>query len=76
MKKGKKKMEKFYNFETLFISVRDALRGFLKENKIYYELSKAYQFYHFEIKATKTQADMINDFLDSISICEKSTQND
>lgn len=42
-------MKKYYNFDTRFISLRDALRVFLKENNIYYELSGNYSYYHFEI---------------------------
>lgn len=64
-------MAKFYNFETMFQSLRDELSRYLKINHIYYELSKAFQYYHFEIKATEKQAEEINNFLDSITITEK-----
>lgn len=63
--------KKYYNFETMFISLRDALRKFLKDNSIYYELSNAGKYYHFEILASETQAETINCFLDSICITEK-----
>lgn len=60
---------KFYNFETIFAEIRDALRSYLHDNGIYYELSKAFTHYHFEIKATPEQADAINHFLDSLPDC-------
>lgn len=61
---------KYYNFETRFISLRDNLRKFLKNNNIYYELSGGASFYHFEILATYTEAEKINDYLDTIIITE------
>ena len=61
-------MKNYYNFETMFLSLRDALREYLKANNIYYELSKAYRYYHFEILATAEQANKINNYLDSITI--------
>ena len=63
-------MKKYYNFETRFISLRDALKAFLKENNIYYELSEAYSYYHFEILADKIELEKINMFLDSQIIQE------
>ena len=66
-----KNNKKYYNFETMFLSLRDALRVYLKENKIYYELSQAGKYYHFEILADETQAENINCFLDSITITEE-----
>jgi hypothetical protein len=47
-------MKKYYNFNTRFITLRDALKRFLKDNKIYYELSGNYSYYHFEILADAT----------------------
>lgn len=61
---------KFYNFETRFISLRDALREYLKENNIYYELSGGNSFYHFEIKTDPAGAAAINNWLDSQIITE------
>lgn len=63
-------MKKYYNFETMFLSLRDELRSFLKENNIYYELSKAYRYYHFEILTDAAGAEKINNFIDSVSITE------
>lgn len=60
----------FYNFETRFISLRDALRGYLKTNNIYYELSGGPAFYHFEIKTDPAGAAEIDKFLDTQVIWE------
>lgn len=62
--------KKYYNFDTRFISLRDVLRGFLKENNIYYELSGAASYYHFEILASPQDAEKINNFIDSMTITE------
>ena len=59
---------KWYNFETMFINLRDELRAYLKDNGIKYELSKAFQYYHFEIYTDSNGAEKINSFLDSICI--------
>ena len=61
---------KYYNFETRFISLRDALRAYLKSNNIYYELSGGPAFYHFEIKTDPAGAAAINNFLDTQIITE------
>lgn len=63
-------MKKYYNFETRFLSLRDALRSFLHNHKIYYELSGAYSYYHFEILASPEELEQINHFLDTQSILE------
>ena len=68
---GRESKMKWYNFETRFLSLRDALRAFLHDNGIYYELSGAYSFYHFEIKTDASGAEKINAFIDSQSITEK-----
>lgn len=61
---------KYYNFETRFISLRDALREYLKSNNIYYELSGGPAFYHFEIKTDPAGAASINNWLDTQIITE------
>ena len=63
-------MKKYYNFETMFISLRDALRAFLDENNIYYEISGNGAFYHFEILTDPPGANCINNFIDSVTITE------
>ena len=59
---------KWYNFETMFISLANGLRAFLKENCIYYELSGQPGFYHFEIKTDPAGAAAINNWLDNNTI--------
>ena len=63
-------MKKYYNFDTRFISLRDALRTFLKDNNIYYELSGNYSYYHFEILASPEELNIVNNFLDTQIIQE------
>ena len=62
--------KKYYSFDTRFISLRDKLRAFLHESGIYYELSGAYSYYHFEILANAEELDKTNIFLDSVTITE------
>ena len=59
---------KWYNFETMFVSLSNGLRAFLKENNIYYELSGQPGFYHFEIKTDPAGVNMINNWLDENTI--------
>lgn len=63
-------MKKYYNFETRFISLRDALREYLHNINIKYELSGADSYYHFEILADAAQLKKINQFLDMQCITE------
>lgn len=57
--------KKYYNFDTRFISLRDALRAFLQDAGIYYELSGNYSYYHFEILAGSLELEKVNAFLDT-----------
>ena len=59
---------KYYNFETMFISLATKLGDFLKDSKIYFEISKDKQFYHFEILTDAAGAASINNFLDANTI--------
>jgi hypothetical protein len=61
-------MKKYYNFETRFISLRDSLRAFLQDSGVYYELSGAYSYYHFEILVDSAELEKVNAFLDSVTI--------
>ncbi len=61
---------KYYNFETMFRSLKDKLIAYLKENNIYYELSGAAANWHIEILTDTTGAEMINNYIDSITISE------
>lgn len=63
-------MKKYYNFDTRFISLRDALRAFLKDNNIRYELSGNYSYYHFEILANPVELEKVNNFLDTHIVME------
>lgn len=65
---------KYYNFETMFISLRDELRQYLKDNNIYYELSGAGAYYHFEILTDPAGVEKVNNFIDSVSIVEEVKQ--
>jgi hypothetical protein len=62
---------KYYNFETMFISLATKIGDFLKENNIYFEISKNNKYYHFEILTDSTGAASINDFLDNNTIWHK-----
>lgn len=66
---------KYYNFETMFISLATKIGDFLKENNIYFEISKNRQYYHFEILTDAAGAAAINDFLDNNTIWCKGVQN-
>lgn len=59
---------KYYNFESMFISLVLKLGDFLKENNIYFEISKNRQYYHFEILTDAAGAAMINKFIDNNTI--------
>lgn len=59
---------KWYNLETMFRSLRGALRVYLHDNGIYYELSGGSGFWHFEILTDAAGANHINSFIDSITI--------
>ena len=61
-------MKKWYNFETAFMSLADALSAYLKRNRIYYERSGAYGNYHFEVLADENDVNEINAFLDENTI--------
>lgn len=67
---------RFYWFETAFRSMRDALRGFLHEQGIYYELSGGAGLWHFEIEIeSPDQLEAVNAFIDSQSITEEKPSN-
>lgn len=66
------KERKYYNFETRFVSLRDELSIFLKLHGIYYECSGAHSFYHFEVLCNEDEVKLVNNFLDGVSITEKS----
>lgn len=61
-------MKRFYNFETMFGSLKDALGAFLKTQGIYYEVSGCFDGWHFEIKADEAEVEMVNRWLDENTI--------
>ncbi len=62
---------KYYNFESMFISLVLKLGDFLKENNIYFEISKNGKYYHFEILTDESGTESINNFLDNNTIYYK-----
>ena len=55
---------KYYNFETMFLSLADGLSAFLKQSKIKYERAGCFGSYHFEIYTDPAGVKMINSWLD------------
>lgn len=64
-------MRKWYNFETRFVTLRDAMREYLNVNSIKFEVSGNGSYYHFEIYANNAEAEAINNWIDSNSITNK-----
>ena len=61
---------KYYSFNTMFRSLKDKLTQFLKDNNIYYEASGRAAGWYLEILTDANGAEMINNFIDSITISE------
>jgi len=62
-------MKKHYkNFETMFISLKEDLSRYLKEYKIYHEISSNGLYYHFEILCNDEEVEKINEWLDENTI--------
>ena len=59
---------KYYNFDTMFRSLRDLLKDFLIDNNIYFEISGGAALWHFEILTDPAGAKEINKFLDNNTI--------
>ena len=68
---------KWYNFETMFTSLKEELRIMLHSNDIKFELSDGRTWagaparWHFEIYASNKEVDIINKWLDENTINEK-----
>jgi hypothetical protein len=62
------KMKKYYNFETLFRSLKDELTVYLKKHGYKFEISGCYTGWHFEVLASEKGLQSINDYLDSVTI--------
>jgi hypothetical protein len=52
----------------MFISLKIQMSEFLKDNNIYFEVSKDNEYYHFEILTDPAGAEMISDFIGSATI--------
>jgi hypothetical protein len=52
----------------MFISLAIKIGDFLKDNNVYFEISKNGEYYHFEILTDPAGAEMINDFIDNVTI--------
>lgn len=61
---------KWYNFETMFRSLKDDLVAFLKKSGIAYELSGIGKGWHFEILLTPMGVKTVNNWLDDHAITE------
>ena len=59
---------KWYNFETRFLSLKNALMQFLRDSNIEFETSGAYSYYHFEILTDAAGAQKISAWLDENTI--------
>lgn len=57
----------YYNFETIFFTLAVRLGEYLKENGVYFEKSKANEWYHFEILTDASGAEKIENFIHSIT---------
>lgn len=62
---------KWYNFETMFTSLKNELRDYLNNTGVRFEISGCGAGYHFEIYTDRNGADRINRFIDSVTITEK-----
>lgn len=62
---------RYYGFNTMFRSLKDDLRVFLKRAGIYYELSGRGAGWHFEILANDDEVVSINNWLDANTIVEQ-----
>lgn len=60
-------MRQYYNYETMFQGIAEALKSFCNiDLGVYAEVSGVGGGYHFEILANEDEAKRINAFLDSI----------
>lgn len=62
---------KYYNFDTMFRSLKNLLKDFLIDNNIYYEISGTAAAWHFEILTDASGAAVINNFIDGVTISEE-----
>lgn len=62
---------KYYNFETMFISLAKKVGDFMRQNAIYFEISKNGKYYHFEILTDPAGAVLVNNFINQYKIIEE-----
>lgn len=58
-------MTKFYNIELINPEEITNFKTFLKLYKIYFEVSAAGSYTHFEVKLNENQLEAVNEYLDS-----------
>lgn len=58
----------WYNFETMFRSLKDELTMFLKNCDIRYELSGCGRGWHFKILCAPDDVELVNGFLDKVTL--------
>lgn len=63
--------KRYYSFETMFRSLKDELKAYLKGAGIYYELSGCGAGWHFEILMNEDEVRRANDWLDTVTITEQ-----
>lgn len=63
-------MKKYYNFETMFYSLKNGLATFLKKSGIRYELSACGTGWHFEILCNAKEVEKVNTWLDENTMTE------
>lgn len=64
-------MRKYYNFETMFRSLKDELVVFLKNSGIHYELSGFGAEWYFKILCNAEEVEKVNVWLDENTITER-----
>ena len=64
-------MKKWYNFETMFRSLKEDLTAFLKESGIKYEISGCGAGWHFEVLCDTEELEKVNNWLDENTITEQ-----
>ena len=60
--------KKYYNFETMYNSLKDDLCEFLKQSNIYFEVSDCSDgilpCYHFEVLLSEKEVSIVNNWID------------
>ena len=56
---------RFYNFETDNANLKQELGNFCKESGIYYEVSSCFDCWHFEIKCSEQEKEIVQNWIDT-----------